>query len=137
MNPEALNGIKPGEKILMSRKDQAAVFKFPCDGVERYVLRKTGPRLAYSEAYEHILIETGCTLDEKGCKVLTLDGVARIRKLNEHYLRVAGVFITAWFADQREQREAAAKKAAQAKLPDPDKMHGAADGFGGSDFPSP
>lgn len=103
----ANGSLKPGEPILMRQQEQAAVFKFPCDGIKRYVVHAPGGKtlggLTYSEAYDMIWSVTGCKEDE-GKKVLTLVGVQRIKALNQKYISVAGKFIREFFEEQKKKK---------------------------------
>ncbi len=110
MNPEdhANGSIKPGDPLLMTKQDQAAVFKFPCDGVRRYAVHAPGGKslggLTYSEAYDMIWSVTGCK-ETDGKRILTLTGVQRIKALNQKYISVAGAFIREFFAAEKLKKE--------------------------------
>lgn len=120
---KANGSIKPGEPVLMSHQDQAAVFKFPCDGLKRYSVKGPGAApvfggLTYSEAYDMIWSITGCK-ETDGKKVLTLIGVQRIKALNQKYISIAGTFIRAFFEEQKRKKAEEAQKAAEAKPEEP------------------
>ena len=97
----------PQNKIQMSHEEQARVFQFPCDEVPRYVLGKKQARLTYSEAYDAIFAVTGCKINEQDERILSLEGVNRLKALNRHYCQAAAQFISDWFVEHQKKVAAA------------------------------
>jgi len=125
--------IKPGPVItkdelpLLSFQSQA-VYKWPCDGKPRFAIkgsRHRGIPVTYSEAYDAVLRDTGCVVEDRdGRKHTTFTPLAikRIGALNEYYCMVAKDFIVAYqLEEQRKIKAEIARAQADAEKNLPSK----------------
>lgn len=105
----------------LTEREQMALYKFPCDGVRRFRVKKSHLLSTYSEAYEGICIVTGCRTNADGGRVFSRKGIKRIRALNESYLRFAHRFVTVAMAVQNAAiADTVAEVEAAAPTPEPE-----------------